>query len=133
MGLGVARLGSNAQASATAADLKLADVYVGPVTWIGERGDGDARMIVYERVDGSFETFTLGELRTRAWWRLGRPEDVVSIETLMRSVHGQGMASEDDDHGAHAEQVERRKEAVSIFTIISRISARTSRRPVSAP
>jgi len=69
--------------SATLADLKLAELYVGPATWIGERGEGDAIKVVYERVDGAFDTFMLGELRTCAWWRLGRPDDVVAVEALM--------------------------------------------------
>jgi hypothetical protein len=98
--------------SATVADVELADLYVGPVTWIGERGDGDALKVVYERFDGGFETFTLGELHARAWWRLGRPEDVVSIETLMRSAHGRGMPSTIDDRGPHAAHIEHRKEAI---------------------
>jgi hypothetical protein len=103
---------SGSLASATVADLKLADLYAGPVTWIGERGDGDALKVVYERIDGDFETFTLGELRARAWWRLGRPEHVVSIEALMRTSYGQGMPSPVDDRGTHGRQVEHREDSI---------------------
>lgn len=112
--------------SATVADVELADLYDGPVTWIGERGDGDALKVVYERVDGGFETFTLGELRARAWWRLGRPEDVVSIETLMRSAHDQSMPSTVNDRGAHAIHIERRKEEIRTEQAIVRMRLATA-------
>lgn len=88
-------------ASATAADLMLADLYIGPVTWIGERGDGDAIKVVFERVDGSFEAFALGDLQRCTWWRLGKPEHVVALEALMQPAPQAGEA-----------QLERRKEAI---------------------
>jgi len=69
--------------SATLADLRLAELYVGPATWIGERGEGDAIKVVFERADGRFETFAIAELRRCAWWRLCSPEHVLAIEALM--------------------------------------------------
>jgi len=74
--------------SATPADLKLAELYLGPVSWVGDRDDGDAIKVVFERADGAFETFTVGNLRACAWWRMGRPDDIVALEALMATADG---------------------------------------------
>jgi len=92
-------------ASATIADLRFADLYVGPVTWIGDHSDGDAIKVVFELRDGSFETHTLGDLRRCAWWRLGRPDDVVAIEALLSRPHAPGETLD-------AERREHRRRAI---------------------
>lgn len=90
-----------ALASATLADLRLAEFYVGPVTWIGDRGDGDAIKVVFERADGAFETFTVGDLKRCTWWRLGSPEHVLAVEAFMQSAPAPSEA-----------QIARRREAI---------------------
>jgi len=94
-------------ASATLADLRLSELYVGPVTWIGDREDGDAIKVVFERVDGGFDTFMLGDLRACVWWRLGRADDVVALEALMTAANGAAVDTCD------AGQRERRRVAIA--------------------
>jgi hypothetical protein len=97
-------------ASATLADLKLAELYVGPATWVGDPGDGDAIKVVFERVDGRFETLTIAELRRCAWWRLGSPEHVLSIEALMQPAlaGGDSMQASRRTEAIRAEQAHAR-------------------------
>jgi len=87
--------------SATTADLRAAERYVGPVTWVGDPGDGEAIKFVFERVDGTFETFTVGDLKRCTWWRLGNPEHVLAIEAFVHALPPAGEA-----------QIERRKDAI---------------------
>lgn len=70
-------------ARATAADLARSNLYLRPTSWIGRASDPD-QIVVYERHDGGFDSFSLASLRESPWWRLGVPDDVLRIEYLMR-------------------------------------------------
>ena len=99
-------------ALATLHDLRQAEAYVAAVSWIGQKDHVEEIKIVFERVDGGFESFTIAQLRQCIWWRFGDPEQVLRIEALMQPALGRAESDRLDDVGIGAGQLERGKELI---------------------
>ena len=102
---------ANPLALATLHDLQQAEAYVAAVSWI-EQDDVEEIRIVFERVDGAFESFTIAQLRQCIWWRFGDPGQVLRIEALMHPGSGRAESDRLDGVGTCAAQFEHGKELI---------------------
>ena len=103
---------ANPLALATLHDLQQAEAYVAAVSWIGKQDDVEEIRIVFERVDGAFESFTIAQLRRCIWWRFGDPGQVLRIEALMQPGSGRAESDRLDGVGTCAVQFEHGKELI---------------------
>lgn len=99
-------------ALATLHDLRQAEVYVAAVSWIGQQDDVEEIKVVFERVDGAFESFTIAQLRQCIWWRFGDPGQVLRIEALMQPASVRAESDRLDGVGTCAGALEHGKELI---------------------